>query len=372
MSKNILFNFYYNWWKNIDKLIFILVLFLFLLGLFFSLVSTSIIASDKLNTNSYYFFLKHMVFVFLSFGIIIFFSFLNKNSLINISITLFLIFLFFLFLVPFMGTEIKGSKRWIDFFFFPRFQPIELLKPFFVVFLGFILSFNKIKNLYSKFFLSFFVLLPVILLLIFQPDIGQTILVTMTWLSLIFISGVNLLLFFSSFAVIASIFGYLVMYIPKFSYIKIRLLAFFDPTSVNNYQSERASEAIINGGLFGRGIGEGTLNIKVPEAHTDYIFSVISEEFGVLVIIFIMITFLFLSFIIIRKIDEEIEQRDKIILLGCTTLILLQAFIHIGVNIRVLPTTGMTLPFLSYGGSSIIGVSIISGIILNLTKRKIN
>ncbi len=371
MSKNILFNFYYNWWKNIDKLIFILVLFLFLLGLFFSLVSTSIIASDKLNTNSYYFFLKHMVFVFLSFGIIIFFSFLNKNSLINISITLFLIFLFFLFLVPFMGTEIKGSKRWIDFFFFPRFQPIELLKPFFVVFLGFILSFNKIKNLYSKFFLSFFVLLPVILLLIFQPDIGQTILVTMTWLSLIFISGVNLLLFFSSFAVIASIFGYLVMYIPKFSYIKIRLLAFFDPTSENNYQSERASEAITNGGLFGRGIGEGTLNIKVPEAHTDYIFSVISEEFGILVIIFIMIVFLFLSFIIIRKIDEEIEQRDKIILLGCTTLILLQAFIHIGVNIRVLPTTGMTLPFLSYGGSSIVSTAILSGIILNITKRKI-
>ena len=118
MSKNSLFNFYYNWWKNIDKLILLLILFLFFLGLFFSLVSTSIIASDKLNTNSYYFFLKHTVFILLSFAVIIFFSFLNKSSLINISIILFLISLFFLFLVPFIGTEIKGSKRWIDLFFF--------------------------------------------------------------------------------------------------------------------------------------------------------------------------------------------------------------------------------------------------------------
>ena len=125
MSKNILFNFYYNWWKNIDKLIFILVLFLFLLGLFFSLVSTSIIASDKLNTNSYYFFLKHMVFVFLSFGIIIFFSFLNKNSLINISITLFLIFLFFYFLFLLWVLKLKDQKGGLIFFFSPDSNPLS-------------------------------------------------------------------------------------------------------------------------------------------------------------------------------------------------------------------------------------------------------
>ena len=128
---------------------------------------------------------------------------------------------------------------------------------------------------------------------------------------------------------------------------------------------------IMNGGLFGKGIGEGTLNSKVPEAHTDYILSVISEEFGVIIVVIIMLIYLILSFKVIKKIDEEIDNKVKLILLGCISLIVMQTFIHVGVNIRAIPTTGMTLPYLSYGGSSTIGVAILSGIILNFTKRKI-
>ena len=127
----------------------------------------------------------------------------------------------------------------------------------------------------------------------------------------------------------------------------------------------------MNGGLFGKGIGEGTLNSKVPEAHTDYILSVISEEFGVIIVILIMITYLILSFKVMKKIDEELDNKVKLILLGCISLIIIQTFIHVGVNIRAIPTTGMTLPYLSYGGSSTISVAILSGLILNLTKRKI-
>ena len=128
----------------------------------------------------------------------------------------------------------------------------------------------------------------------------------------------------------------------------------------------------MNGGFFGQGIGEGTLNSKIPEAHTDYIVSVISEEFGVIVVIAIMLIYLILGYKVIQKIGEEKDNKLKLILLGSISLILLQTFIHIGVNIRILPTTGMTLPFLSYGGSSIMCTAILSGIILNLTKRKIN
>ena len=193
----------------------------------------------------------------------------------------------------------------------------------------------------------------------------------MVWMSLIFTSGVNLFFFFSLISLFLTFFGYLIIFVPKFEYIKYRILSFLDTDSVNNYQSEKASEAIMNGGLFGTGIGEGTLNSKVPEAHTDYIISVISEEFGAIIVILIMIIFLILSFKIMKKIDEETDNKVKITLLGCISLIALQAFIHIGVNIKILPTTGMTLPFLSYGGSSIVSTSIISGIILNLTKRKI-
>jgi len=274
--------------------------------------------------------------------------------------------------VPFFGVEVKGSKRWMDLFFLPRFQPIELLKPFLIVFIAIILSDENNKNIYYKYFLSFLIIIPVILLLIIQPDIGQSLLIFLTWLSLIFVSGINLMIFFIFFIlVLMSLIALIFLFPNKFGYILFRLESFFDPSSGNNYQSEKASEAIINGGFFGKGIGEGTLKNRVPEAHTDYIVSVISEEFGVLFIIFLMIIFLFFVYQVFRKIYFENNNQIKLILVGSISIILLQALIHIGVNIRLFPTTGMTLPYISYGGSSIISTSILSGIILNLTKRRV-
>ena len=362
---------YYEWWKNIDKSIFFLIIILFSLGLFFSLVSTSLIASDKLNTNSYYFFLRHLLYTFIGIFFIIFFSTLNQKNLYRISTVLFLICFIFLALVPIIGIEVKGSKRWVDFIFLPRFQPIEVLKPFIIIMIASILSSEKSSNVYYKYFLSFILITPIIFLLITQPDIGQTFLVILTWLSLIFISGINLIIFFLFFGLILLLLFYLIFFVPKFSYILVRLKSFFDPSSGNNYQSEKASEAIINGGFFGKGIGEGVLKSRVPEAHTDYIVSVISEEFGVIVIILLMIIFLFLIYQIFKKLYFEKNNKVKLILVGAASIILFQALIHLGVNIRMFPTTGMTLPFLSYGGSSIVGTAILSGVILNLTKRRV-
>jgi len=166
--------------------------------------------------------------------------------------------------------------------------------------------------------------------------------------------------------------SYMIFYIPKFNYIKARIFSFFDKeTGTHNFQSDKAIESITSGGFFGKGIGEGTLKNRVPEAHTDYIISVISEEFGVIAIILILILFLVLIYMVFKKISFENEEQNKLILIGSVSLILMQATIHIGVNIRLFPTTGMTLPFLSYGGSSIVSTSILTGIILNLTKRKI-
>ena len=164
----------------------------------------------------------------------------------------------------------------------------------------------------------------------------------------------------------------MIIYIPKFNYIKARIFSFFDKeTGTHNFQSDKAIESITSGGFFGKGIGEGTLKNRVPEAHTDYIISVISEEFGVIAIILILILFLVLIYMVFKKISFETEEQNKLILIGSVSLILMQATIHIGVNIRLFPTTGMTLPFLSYGGSSIVSTSILAGVILNLTKRKI-
>ena len=373
LFNNSFYKFYYSWWKNINKSVLFLIIILFGFGLFFSLVSTSLIASDKLDTNSYYFFFKHFSYIGIGVFTIILFSSLNHNDLIKISKILFVLCLFFLILVPIAGVEVKGSKRWIDFIFFPRFQPIELLKPFLIVIIAHVLSYENKKNVYYKYFLSFLIIIPVILLLIAQPDIGQSFLIFLTWLSLIFISGINLVIFFVFFGlVLISLIAVIFFFPNKFGYILIRLKSFFDPTSGNNYQSEKASEAIINGGFFGKGIGEGTLKNRIPEAHTDYIVSVISEEFGVLFIILLMIIFLFLVYQVFKELYFENDNQIKLILVGSISIILLQALIHIGVNIRLFPTTGMTLPYISYGGSSIISTSILSGIIINLTKRKIS
>ena len=367
-----IYNLYYEWWKNIDKFIFSLIILLFLIGLFFSLVSTSLIVSDKLNTNDYSFFFKHLIFIFLGIIVIFIFSSINHEKLYKFSSFIFLISIIFLMLVPVMGVEVKGSKRWIDIYLLPRFQPIELVKPFLIIFVSIILSSQKYINIYIKYLFSFLITLCVALLLAVQPDIGQTLLVFFSWSILIFTSGINIIFLTILFLSLIFIFLYLVFFVSKFEYIKNRLVSFFDSeTGTHNFQSDKAIESIISGGFFGKGIGEGTLKDRVPEAHTDYIISVISEEFGVIAIILILLLFLIFIYSVFKKVYFENDEKIKLILVGCVSLILMQAMIHIGVNIRLFPTTGMTLPFISYGGSSIISISILSGIILNLTKRKI-
>ena len=372
-NRNLFYSFYYNWWKNIDKFIFSLIILLFLIGLFFSLVSTSLIVSDKLDTNDYSFFFKHLVFIILGIALIFIFSSINQNKLFNYSIIIFLISLIFLFLVPLIGIEVKGSKRWIDFYFLPRFQPIELVKPFLIIFISIILCSKKYNNVFYKYSFSFLITLGVALLLSLQPDIGQTLLVLFSWSVIIFTSGISMIFLTFLFFSLIIIFFYLIFFVPKFEYIKNRLISFFDSESGSyNFQSDKALDSIMSGGFFGKGIGEGTLKNRVPEAHTDYIISVISEEFGVIAIILILFLFLVFIYSVFKKVNLENDEKVKLVLVGSISLILMQTMIHIGVNIRLFPTTGMTLPFISYGGSSIISVSILSGVILNLTKRKIN
>ena len=372
-NKNTLFGIYYDWWKNIDKFLFSLIVLLFLTGLFFSLVSTSLIASDKLDTNDYQFFFKHLVFILLGIIIIFVLSSIKKEQLLKYSSLLFFLSLIFLILVPIIGVEVKGSKRWIDLYFLPRFQPIELVKPFLIIFISLILCSQKFRNIYIKYLCSFIITLGIALLLSLQPDIGQTLLVFFSWSVLIFTSGVSIFLLFFLFSSIILIFFYLIFFVSKFTYIKNRLISFLDSeTGTYNFQSDKALESITSGGFFGKGIGEGTLKNRVPEAHTDYIISVISEEFGVIAIILIFLLFLVFIYSVFKKVNFENDETIKLILVGSVSLILMQTIIHIGVNIRLFPTTGMTLPFISYGGSSIISISILSGIILNFTKRNLN
>ena len=371
-NKKTIFNLYYKWWKNIDKFLLFLIILLFIIGLFFSLVSTSLLVSDKLETNDYTFFFKHLTFVILGLIIIFVLSSINEKNLLKISPIIFILSLFSLMLVPIIGVEVNSAQRWIDLYMLPRFQPIELVKPFLIILISLILSNEKYNNVYLKYLFSFLLTLLIALLLAAQPDIGQTLLIFFIWSVLIFISGINIIFLITSSLIIIMMLYLSINFIPKFAYIKSRILSFFNTeTGTHNAQSEKAIDSITSGGFFGKGIGEGTLKNRVPEAHTDYIISVISEEFGVIAIILILSLFLIFIHSVFKKVYLEQDEKTKLILVGCISLILVQAMIHIGVNIRLFPTTGMTLPFISYGGSSIISISILSGIILNLTKRKI-
>ena len=241
-----------------------------------------------------------------------------------------------------------------------------------IIFISLILSSQKFKNIYVKYLLSFLTTLAVALLLCCSTRYWSDVINFFSWSILIFTSGISIILLGMLFLFLNFIFLYLIFFVEKFEYIKNRLLSFFDTEKgTHNFQSDKAIDSITSGGFFGKGIGEGTLKNQVPEAHTDYIISVISEEFGVIAIILILLLFLILIYSVFKKVYLENNEKIKLILIGCVSLILMQAMIHIGVNIRLFPTTGMTLPFISYGGSSIISISILSGIILNLTKRKI-
>jgi cell division protein FtsW len=360
-----------NYWRDIDKTIFLSFLALFILGVFFSFSSTSTLAGERLNKDYYFFFSKHLIFAICSIFLMISISWFQTNFLKKFLIPIFLILLITLFLVLFFGVEVKGSKRWLDLFFF-RFQPIEFLKPFFIVMVAQILSRDNFTPTNSSYFFSFLCLIVPCIILLNQPDVGQTILLVFSWSAIVFVSGIKLVYIFGLFGVTLLLITTLLFLFPeKFSYVFRRIEVFFDPSKGDRFQSTKALDAIKEGGLTGQGMGEGTLKDRVPEAHTDYVISVIAEEFGSIISIFLICIFLYISFKVIKFALQDDNKFIKISLCGLSSLLIFQTFIHIGVNSSLLPTTGMTLPFLSYGGSSMFGSAMLAGIIINFTKKKI-
>ena len=294
MLKN-LFKFEFSsYWRNIDKNIFFGFFILFILGLFFSFSSTSSLAGERLNKTYYFFFSKHLIFTLLAIFIMFFISAIKTSLLKKTIVPFFILFFVLLILVPVIGVEVKGAKRWLDLYFF-RLQPIELLKPFFILATVKILTLSKLQNSKIKYLFSFSLLISVIILLIDQPDLGQSILLIGSWISTVFISGVSILYIFSFFITFIILISSLLFLMPeKFGYIINRLFTFLDPSKGDNFQSSKALDAIKQGGLKGQGMGEGILKDSVPEAHTDYIIAIISEEYGSIVSVLIISIFLYI------------------------------------------------------------------------------
>jgi len=361
-----------NYWRNIDKKILFSFLLLIFLGLFFSFSSTSSLAGERLNKDYYFFFSKHLSYSILAVIIMISFSAINTSILRKLIIPLFIFSFILLALVPIIGSEVKGAKRWLDIYFF-RLQPIEILKPFFILTTVNILYLKRLENSQMKYFFCFLLLCSVIILLVDQPDLGQSILLTGSWIFTVFVSGVSILYLICFFSIFLITITSLLFLLPqKFGYIINRLVAFFDPDQGDKFQSSAALDAIKLGGLTGQGMGEGILKESVPEAHTDYVIAIISEEYGSIVSVMLVLIFLYIAFRTIKNCFNQDDQLIKTSLCGLSTLLIFQTFIHAGVNTNLIPTTGMTLPFLSYGGSSLIGSAILAGIILSYTKNKVH
>ena len=361
-----------NYWRNIDKKILFSFLLLIFLGLFFSFSSTSSLAGERLNKDYYFFFSKHLSYSILAVIIMISFSAINTSILRKLIIPLFIFSFILLALVPIIGSEVKGAKRWLDIYFF-RLQPIEILKPFFILTTVNILYLKRLENSQMKYFFCFLLLCSVIILLVDQPDLGQSILLTGSWIFTVFVSGVSILYLICFFSIFLITITSLLFLLPqKFGYIINRLVVFFDPDQGDKFQSSAALDAIKLGGLTGQGMGEGILKESVPEAHTDYVIAIISEEYGSIVSVMLVLIFLYIAFRTIKNCFNQDDQLIKTSLCGLSTLLIFQTFIHAGVNTNLIPTTGMTLPFLSYGGSSLIGSAILAGIILNYTKNKVH
>ena len=355
------------WWRNIDKALLSLILSLLFLGNLFNFLSTSTIPSEKLYDSRYFLFYKHIFFSIVGVFILFSFSFLKKEKAKLYVIVGFVVFTCLLALVFFFGVEVKGSKRWLNLIFF-RIQPVEFVKPFLILLIALVLSRQK-YTLSLRFFLSaLFMIIPVIFLLM-QPDYSQSLLVITIWLIMIFISGISLLfIFLIAGSVIVTMISILFFFQNKFLYIFDRIFSWISKVEIS-YQSEQALNAIKSGSFFGRGIGEGILKEKVPEAHTDYVMSVISEEYGIVIVLLVISITMFLIIRIFSLATNSTENFYKFSLIGISSLIAIQSFINLGVTINILPSTGMPFPLISYGGSSIMGSCIALGLALLISKK---
>ena len=357
-------NFIKRWWKVIDQQTIIAMVILLAFSLMLVTTASPAVA-NRIGLTDNYFSSRHLVFLTLAVIIILTFSLLDKKWIRRLAIFGFLGSLLMLILVKLYGFEVKGATRWINIGGF-SYQPSEFMKPFFAVVTGWILSLHYHED-FPSFKVCFILFLCVAALLIIQPDFGMLVMVSAVFGIQLFVAGLPIIWLF--IAIFASVFGSIGAYL-LLPHVASRINRFLDPVNSENYQVTRSLEAFESGGLYGKGPGEGSVKQFLPDSHTDFIFAVAGEEFGAVICLMIIITF---AYIVIRILANLLHENDKftqIAAIGIISQFGLQAVINMGVSLNLLPTKGMTLPFISYGGSSTLAISIGMGMLLGLTKRK--
>ena len=354
-----------RWWWTVDRWMLTAVLLLMLLGAALALAASPA-AAERIGLDSFHFARQQLLFLPVALIVMIGVSLLSRTGIQRIATAGTVLGIVLLALTLIVGLELNGASRWLALGSF-NLQPSEFVKPCLAVFMAAVLARPREEQLrYGKLLASIPVILAA-LILVLQPDIGMAVTVAAVWFVQMFVAGMPLVLAVLGAAAIA---GGLVFAYHNLTHVKARIDQFIDPTTGDTYQVDTSLRAFEVGGLFGRGPGEGFVKNVLPDAHTDFIFAVAAEEFGVIACIVIVGLF---GFIVFRGFARATRGGDLFSLIAVAGLLAqfgFQALINMGVAIRLLPAKGMTLPFLSYGGSSTMATAIGLGMVLALTRER--
>ena len=357
---------FFRWWQSVDQWTLVATLGLIVLGLLLSMAA-SVPLADSNGLPAFYYVNRQAIYGMISFSLIIFLSTTRLSVVRRFGIIGFFLVVIALALLPIFGTDFgKGAVRWFSLNWL-TIQPSEYLKPFFVVFISWIVAGNIHSNPRAGLILSFFSMAICVFLLTMQPDLGQTVVLIGCWVLIHFIVGVSWLfsaVFFTFVSTVAFFF------IQFSNHVATRLKTFFSNVIEPTSQMGLVEQAIHSGGFLGVGAGNGKIKWSLPDAHTDFIIAVAIEEFGLIVFIIILTLYVI---ILLRTLSRLLIEKNPFLLLvglGLLTIIQTQALINLGVAAHLLPTKGMTLPFISYGGSSMVAMGILMGLLLNVTRRR--
>ena len=352
------------WWWTIDRFLLTLFSILIIVGIFLVMASSQHLA-ESFNIFSHYFTLRHILFVIISLPIIFLFSLLNEKQTKAISIIGLIITIFLLLIILINGSEIKGAKRWIYFSGF-SFQPSELCKPFYVIVNAWFLTLWIEGKNFPGWAWSIVSLILISSLLLIQPDVGMTIVIILTWCFQLFITGIPLIIII---CLTLAVPLFVILTYHNFDHVKIRIDGFLEGTT---YQVTKSLQSFEFGGFWGTGPGEGFYKKFLPDAHSDFVFAVAAEEYGILICLIIILIY---SLVVYRAFSLSFINKSLFFIIAVSGLAFqfgIQTLIHMASNTNLIPTKGMTLPFLSYGGSSMISSAITVGILLSLTRKNIS
>ena len=352
-----------EWWWTVDKPLLGAILVLMLTGVILSLAASPPVAT-RIGLDPFHFFGRHVLFLLPSFMVLIAVSFLSPKQIRRLALLVFVVSILLIVATLAFGAEVKGSRRWIT-LLGVNIQASEAAKPAFVVVAAWLFSESTKRPEMPATTMALVLLFTLVALLVMEPDFGQTMLMLMVWGSLFFIAGMRMVWVMGLAGAAGA--GLFVAYLLV-PHVAVRIQRFLNPASGDTFQVDTAMEAFANGGWFGLGPGEGIAKRNLPDSHTDFVFAVAAEEFGIVLCLVLLALF---AFVVMRTLSRAYRNEDMFSRFAASGLAILfgvQAAINMAVNLQLIPAKGMTLPFISYGGSSIVSLAYGVGMMLALTR----